>query len=144
MPEGRFPYGKLVKYPRMGPEDVAIWERFIALNPNYFDTVDYDYNVGRGADLPNPTSDAVVGNYNFLTQKRVDCIGYRANEVTLVEVKPRASLGALGQIIGYRELFVRGNPTVSVDRLMIITDMCDGDMETVAKAQGIQVICVNR
>lgn len=144
MPQGRFPYGKLSKYPRMGPEDAAIWERFIVLNPNYFETVDYDYNVGRGANIPNPSEDSIVGNYNFLTQKRIDCIGYRENETTLVEVKPRASLSALGQVIGYKELFLRDNPGIAVDRLMIITDICDGDMETVAKAQGIQVICVNR
>jgi len=49
MIDGRFPYKHLAKYPHLKPEDIQVWEEFIAQNPKHFLTCDYDVCVGDGA-----------------------------------------------------------------------------------------------
>lgn len=130
---GRFEYKLLAKYPHMKPGDVAIWERFIKANPGYFETVDYDVNVGEGAPFDTTLNNLAGADVGALYLKKIDVVGYNKNGITLIEVKPSAGLTALGQVNGYYELYLEHiKPTEKVS-LAVLTDVETPDIKNVAK-----------
>lgn len=130
---GRFPYGTLAKYPHMKPGDVEIWERFLDANPEYFDSVDYDLLVGEGADFDTDLGLPSGGNAQALYKKKVDVVGYRTGEIWLIEIRPRASPLALGQVAVYDELY--RDEHKGPDRVVnaVLTDTIMPDVENIAK-----------
>ena len=132
----------LAKYPHMAPQDVPIWTRFLASYGPRFTGIDYDVRVGKGitppADLPEPyASDAIL-----LTQKRIDAVGYTPTAIWVIEVKPEASISALGQILTYTDLFRASrkpdHPVLSV----IVCETIDADILPIFKRQGITLLTV--
>lgn len=119
---GRFKYKKLAKYPHMKPYDVAIWERFIDGNLDFFDSVDYDVCIGKGADfLPDDYSTA-DGRENRLYQKKIDVVGYKGEEVWIIELKPSAGMHSLGQILTYKHL---SKDILALNRQQTLAVICE-------------------
>ncbi|KKM76710.1 hypothetical protein LCGC14_1377440 [marine sediment metagenome] len=124
---GQFNYELRHKYPHLIGEDSVIWQRFISKYPHRFSTVDYDVHVGRGVDT-GPISDSNSKRYwAELTKKRIDIVGFKDNLITIIEVKKRATLFTLGQVLGYRFLYLRDNPEIPLVRSLIICSMIDQD-----------------
>src|SRR5690349_2056741 len=102
-----FKYEKRYKYPHMKPADVAIWERFIEKNPDAYDTVQYDFNVG---DAP-PFNPLINGeedlNQDALYRLKIDVVGKKGNIIDIIELKPKAGPSTIGQVKGYRTLCIR-------------------------------------
>ena len=139
---GRFPYQKLASYPHMKPEDVGIWERFLAKYPDYFQRCDYDVKVGQGRMPEFRQTENMEKGWRDLTQKKIDVVGYNGENVCIVEVKPNARANALGQMWMYDELYKADfNPKGRVHNL-IITDREDTDTMNVAKSGDIEIIIV--
>lgn len=139
---GRFRYGKLANYPHMKPEDVAIWERFLAAYPNYFETCDYDVAVGAGRMPAEPQAENDARGWAALTRKKIDVVGYTKDFIAVIEVKPRARANALGQVWMYDELYREDYQTNLPVRNIIITDDIDPDTLKVAKTGDIEMIAV--
>ncbi len=127
---GKFNYEVRHKYPHLIGEDIQVWTRFILKFPDKFDTVDYDVKVGKGAStdpLPDKTSKQYWAS---LTKKRIDVIGYKNYYVTIVEVKKRAGLFTLGQILGYKFLYLREHKVrLPVDTLVICSSIDQDDID---------------
>lgn len=141
MPE-RFKYEKRPSYPNMRPEDVALWERFIAQQPGAYNEVAYDVLVGSPPDfdtnvIPGEASDDVR-----LYKKKIDVVGYFNAGVDIIEIKPRASASALGQVTGYRLLYMRDISAIPSPRPVIITDVARLDMPALATTMGIMLVVV--
>lgn len=128
---GRFPYEPRRKYPHMLGEDVVIWERFIEKYPDRYDSVDYDWRVGRGMELDADWEENVKRMATAITQKRIDAVGWNGDDVTIIEVKKSVSIGTLGQILGYRSLFVKEFPNFSVPKLLVVCESMGFDDKTV-------------
>jgi len=136
----RLPYTKRRKYPRLRPEDVAIWERFINKNPAFYESVEYDFKVGKGRDYPPHYGHNIQKGAIFHSKKRIDVIGYRGYEIHIIEIKPKASGNALGQVVEYITLYAdeyHGNETLVP---VIITDIAHPDTERVASRMGIRIL----
>lgn len=142
MTHGRFWFTKLAKYPHMKPADVAVWERFIQENRDAFERVDYDFHVGEGADFLPTGEDTPDGRENRLYQRKIDVVGYRGNEVTLIEVKPSADMAALGQIQTYGELYAKGNFSQFEPILLVVAGKIMVEMKDVYQAKGVEVVIV--
>ena len=132
MPDGRFKFELLAKYPHMKPGDVAIWERFIKANPDYFTSVDYDVNVGEGAAFDTALNNLEGQSVAALYYKKIDVVGYKDNKITLIEVKPAAGLTALGQINSYYELYIDKFKPASQPEIAVLTDQITPDIQNVA------------
>ncbi len=134
------PYEKRYRYPHMAPLDVAIWERFITANTDIFEVVSYDVPVGEGAGFDTLVNPATGGDVNKLYQRKIDVVGRKNGMFFVVEVKPRASTSAIGQVKGYVTLFKRdytiNEPVVPI----IVTDSLLPEMELLAKSEGVQLI----
>ncbi|KKL12410.1 hypothetical protein LCGC14_2536030 [marine sediment metagenome] len=127
---GKFNYEKMRKYPHMIGEDTDVWNRFMLRFPNRFDTVDYDIHVGHGAKIFD-IEDVKSQNYwTQLTKKRIDVIGYKNSTITIIEVKNRVGLYTLGQILGYRFLYLREYPEqLNVKTLILCSKIDQDDMD---------------
>ena len=138
----RFLYQKLPKYPHLAPEDVKIWERFITAYPVYFERVDYDLKVGTPRAYPEAPNDKIKEDLEYLSRKRIDVVGYRGNEIHIIELKPRASFEAIGQIIGYTELFLPFVKPENSISMVLITDTEIPDIAELCFKKGIQYFIV--
>ena len=124
---GKFNYGKLPKYPHLLGEDIPIWDRFILLHPGKFDTVDYDIHVGIGADFIPEGDDNFNSQWRNLNKKRIDVIGWKNQQPTIIEVKKRVTLSTLGQVLGYRILFKKERPDIPSPALLIVCESIGPD-----------------
>jgi hypothetical protein len=115
-------YKQLLKFPHLGPEDEAIWRKFIEQNPSEYSTVEYDVRVGEGRDYSEHPNDEYKADMIHLSKKRIDVIGFKLDEVHIIELKPKASLSAIGQVLCLKELYKRQNKTSLKIKPVIITD----------------------
>ncbi|MQY79686.1 MAG: hypothetical protein GH151_10915, partial [Bacteroidetes bacterium] len=88
-------------------DDIVVWESFMEQYPGKFETVDYDFRVGRGSETPEDLGEEFNRMAKMLSQKRIDVIGWVDENPTIIEIKTRVGLSALGQILGYKTLFMR-------------------------------------
>lgn len=139
---GKFNYTVRHKYPHLIGEDSSVWDRFILKYPEKFDTVDYDVHVGKGADTDIIPRLEEKRYWADLTKKRIDVIAYKDNFVTIIEVKKRVSLATLGQILGYKFLYLREHPEISVLSTLIVCSAIDQDDKDVLGHHGINFVVV--
>lgn len=136
---GRFVYGPRYKYPHMTGQEKEIWERFMNLNPGFFVTVDYDWRVGQGMDVPFPVEDNILRMAKMLSQKRIDVVGWNDDKPTIVEVKRRVGIQTLGQVLGYQVLFERDFPNIIKPKLMVVCEIIESDDQDILTKYKIPV-----
>jgi hypothetical protein len=138
----RFQPELLAKYPHMAPQDVPVWERFLATEAARFTGIDYDVRVGQGI-TPSPETDpAIARDAVLLTQKRIDAVTFGPDEIWIIEVKPEASISALGQLLTYTDLFIASRKPDLPVRSVLICETIDRDMAQIFKKHNITVIQV--
>ena len=105
--EPRFGPEKLSKYPHMFPRDIEIWDRFIEKYASDYLGFDYDLKVGSGRDYSLEQDEMMRRGAFINSKKRIDAVGYQSEQITIFEVKPDASAGAIGQAIAYATLYAK-------------------------------------
>lgn len=129
-------------YPHLMPEEIPIWERYLAkFDPDY-DHLDYDVKVG----TPVPLADNVPNNIremsDTLTTKRIDVVGWRMGKPQVIEIKSVVGMKALGQAITYPILLgellsLREPPSV-----LVIGETAVPDMERIFKMAEIELVMI--
>src|SRR5579864_6652767 len=94
-----------LQYPGMPKPESDITRAWIRKYGQVYDRLDFNAKLGQGAEIQPGISDATAAQFTALTKKRADIIAYKANTVDILEVKPRMSLSALGQLLGYQHLW---------------------------------------
>lgn len=141
MPE-TYPFEKRHWYPHMMPYDVAIWERFIEQFPDAYDHVQYDVKVGTPPEFDTVVHAPTGGDAINLYKKKIDVVGYKGDQIDIIELKPHAGASALGQIHGYGILYkAEFSPPVE-PKLIVITDQLMPDMGLLAHTMGVQLVVV--
>lgn len=139
---GRFKYGKRLYYPHMIDVDKAVWNRFVDKFPELFETVDYDFRVGKGSTAPMGFDENMSRMVTMLSQKRIDVIGWVDDQPTIIEVKNRVGLSTLGQVLGYKILFEREFSNFLVPETMVVCARISFDDHIVLKTNNIPVFVV--
>lgn len=139
---GQFNYEYRYKYPHLIGEDTEVWSRFVLKFPEKYDTVDYDVKVGSGANTDPIIDEGSKQYWATLTKKRIDVIGHKNDFVTIIEVKKRASLFTLGQILGYRFLYLKEHPELHMVKTLIICESINQDDVNVLSHYGIDFVIV--
>ena len=139
---GRYKFERRRKYPHMIGEDKIIWNRFIEKFPDRFETVDYDWRVGKGQD-PNPDwPENMKRMVTMLSQKRIVVIGWLGDSPTIIEVKKRVGLSTIGQVMGYRALIKREFKQFEHTKVLVICEIINSDDRYALLNQDIPVIVV--
>lgn len=133
---------KLGKYPHFVRDDAAIWERYLSRFGHTFDYFWYDVRVGRGADHPAIWEKKWADAWWNLTAKRIDVVGFRPQEIVIIEVRTNAGVGAIGNLIAYQDLFIADYHPEKAVKLMLITNRYDHDLAAVCAKQGIEYVIV--
>jgi len=120
-------------------DEKLVWERYIDRYPGKFETVDYDFRVGKGVNIEGETGEPWPRMAKMLSQKRIDVIGWVGDSPTIIEVKKRVGLSALGQVLGYRILFMKDLKHFPEPKLLIICQMISDDDHVVLEGSNIPV-----
>ncbi len=127
------------RFPGMMPRDILVWRAWLRLHEKDFDRFDYNIRVGTGFD-PGPSWPPEQRRNAILnTQKRVDAVGYLGPLATVFEVKDRAGLSALGQIIGYRSLWARTFPGQVLPKFVIVSARPAFDLAEIVAANDVRL-----
>ncbi len=137
-----FPYEKRYKYPHMKPKDIAIWERFIEKYPNAYKSVQYDFNVGDPPPFDPTGTNGEDLNQDALYRLKIDVVGRTESEYHIIELKPRADASAIGQLEGYKALYLRDEIPDMPLVLVIITDFLMPNIKYLCDQKGIKLFVV--
>ncbi len=92
-------------YPHMLAEDRDIWTKFLEKTDLEIEKVWYDVHCGLGLPVPGGSQSMEYKISQGVTRKRIDVVCTVKSEIWIIEIKPHANMGALGQIITYEKLF---------------------------------------
>ena len=137
-----FPYHTLPKYPHMKPADVLIWERFIEKFPDAYNACQYDFEVGDPPPFNPLMDDGEDLNQDILYRLKIDVVGHSNKGVDIIELKPKAGPSSIGQVKGYRALYLRDEAPHGETSAVIITDTLMPNMEYMAKVEGVKIVVV--
>lgn len=129
-------------YPHMMPKDIGIWERFIMTYPGYFDECQYDVLVGSVPDFADPAKDPSNAGLDTLYRRKIDVVGWKDGQPYIVEVKPRAGTHAVGQVLGYIQLYERDYKPAVAPKPILLTDTKQEDIQIIADKYGVKLIVV--
>lgn len=136
------PYQIQTRYPHMAEADTIIWSRYVQRYPKSFEAVAYDVPVGEGAAFDTVVNPATGGDIKKLYQRRIDVLALKDGQYYVIEVKPRASTAAIGQVKGYIKLLARDQPEYASARALIITDSLMPEMEFLTRDEGVAIVVV--
>ena len=128
--------------PHMRPGEVALFRRFLRLDPLPDSEYTFDLHLGRGGPTDPNWPPWLRAMATRLTQKRVDVIAHNPSGWWLLEMKVRAGPGAVGQLLTYRNLFRQAFPDRQPLHLAIVADRNAFDMTTTYAQFAIRLFLV--
>lgn len=129
-------------YPHMKPRDKEIWDRFIAKHPDAYLECQYDFHVGDPPPFNTLMDDDEDLNQDALYRLKIDVIGHKPDQVDIIEVKPDAGPSTIGQVKGYKALFVRDEQPGGKVGMVIVTDKERPNMAYLCKVEGVRLVIV--
>lgn len=128
-----------LQFPGMPKPESDVAMLWLQRHGRNYDRIEFNVRLGEGAVPPPGLDPVIVEMTRKVTQKRADIVAWLGDDVTIIEAKIRAGLGAVGQLAGYRELFVRDNNPPRPPRLMVIAKFADPDVQYVFQQSGIDL-----
>lgn len=129
-------------YPHMLAEDTEVWSKYLASPLVPIRELWYDVHVGAGIPLPADASDMDKRIAAGISRKRIDVVAAIGGGFWVIEVKPRANMVALGQIITYSRLFMLEYAPTGEVWPVIVCDNADDDLLDEFDELGVAVIVV--
>lgn len=88
-------------YPHFAKRDAPVWTRYLDLNADRFDAFAYDVALG-GATVPEAMgTEEERRGWQYVTALKIDAVGLTPERVWIFEVRPEATVSALGSVITY-------------------------------------------
>lgn len=125
----------------LSPAEQRLWRRY-RLSIGLPDGTQSMFNVrlGEGSPAPDQVEDNMRADWKALTQRRADVILlFPDGGIALYEIKPRASLGAIGQLRAYATLIV-AELRRPVTRMLLLCGQSDPETTSLIEVEGIEVL----
>jgi hypothetical protein len=123
-------------------EDTEVWTEFLKQWPWRIDEVWYDVKVGAAAVLADKSDVMLYKIAVGVTRKRIDVVCRVKRNFWIVEIKPYAGYVAFGQVIMYRDLFVREYEIAGYAQPVVVCFEVDPDLLPEFNAAGVSVLTV--
>jgi hypothetical protein len=118
--------------------DVAVWERWLQKHAETVEAVAYDTACGGLIpDDPESTPEQLTG-YRYTTAQKIDVLLREGAGIWVVEIKPIASLTAIGGAIGYPLVLARDEPALELAGGGIICELLPDDIAYLCEALKIR------
>lgn len=131
------------RFPHMSVKDSAVWTAFLATRFVKIDRVMYDVALGGKAAKKVVNGQELVPMWKTLVSKRVDAVVWSGGEVWTCEVKPVASMSALGQALTYQFLWNAEKRTQQKARACVVCARIDDDVEEVLSSYNVLTFAVS-
>jgi len=125
------------RYKHLLPREVAIWDAYLAEFGLPAGEVNYDVHL---APVDPAWPAWMIVMVHALSTHRVDVVVERPDEVIIIEIKTRAGMGAVGQLVGYEALWLQQFGTDRPVRLVCVCEGMEADMQTVFTFYEIVVV----
>jgi hypothetical protein len=122
----------------MAPREVIIFQQWQKVHGAEYDRFDYNVRIGNGTDPGPQYTDADRAMYIANTQKRIDAVGWKGAQPTIIEVKDRATASCMSQLITYAALWPITFPGTPTPVLLLVTNRFSADMQLVLDRAGIK------
>lgn len=99
------------KFPGLLPEEILVLRAWLALHQAEYDRFDYNMRIGQGTDPGDAYSPEVRRQAILNTQLRIDAVGYKGTQPSIIEVKRRTTPSNVGQILTYDSVWRKEFPT---------------------------------
>lgn len=132
----------IARYPHMLPEERRIWSKFITGKERNYLKLTYDLHLGYGVFPPYDASPQLKAVIESTSKKRVDAIGESVNQITIFEVKPRGGMSAMGQLLTYKDLFIKEYHPSKPIKLALVCERLEPDVSSTLQANGIEIFIV--
>lgn len=132
------------RFPHMGPADSRVWQAHLTLQSVPSGRLDYDVRLGGvGAELVDREHEHFP-MWLTLLKKRIDVVVHYENAVKLIEVKPIAGFSALGQALGYCDLWEREKGSKPKPVPCVCCAIVDPDLTPTFERYGVLVYALPR
>jgi len=121
-------------------EDTEVWTKFLQAEFVVLKRVWYDVRVGQSALGVRPVDEMDQKIAAGLTRKRIDVVASVEGGLWVIEVKPRANMYAVGQVITYQRLFEQEYISPGQIVPVIICDAYDEDLVDEFDELGVLVL----
>lgn len=138
----RFPFQPLTHYPHLMEKEAQIWHRFVTQNPAWAQEADYDVTTGEPDVLPEGTPEYTQEDWKYLRSWKIDVVAIKDGIHYVIEVRPRAALGAIGEIISKAAMYQEENPDLPEVEAVIITDEERPNMRKLTSERDIGYIII--
>ena len=130
------------KYPHMFPLDIAIWERFLDTYGNLYKGFYYDVLCGKEVEMLPNWEESYRKDAYILSKLRIDAIGEREGTLDLIEVKPRGNSASIGQLLTYKEHYIKEYQPQMPVRPVLVVEEIDPNVIPLTEIHGIAYIVV--
>jgi hypothetical protein len=127
-------------YPHMAKRDAEVWSKFLARRAEEFLGFAYDVAVG-GSTISTPDlPQAEIDGWRYNTALKIDVCGIQAARTWIIEVKPDATVSAVGAAIVYTMVCEREQVFDGELVPAIVCGFCHKDVLWAARKLGVEVI----
>ncbi len=117
-----------VKYAHLGKHEERIWDAYVDQFGLPDGRISYDVRLGDGAPVDPGWPNWMKAMVRALSQKRVDVIAEERFRITIFEIKRRAGLSCLGQLLGYEALMFKQDGGWKPVTLVAVCEDIEPDM----------------
>ena len=121
-------------------EDTAVWTRFLESGDIKVDEVWYDVHVGLPVLLPVGADSLVKRIADGVTRKRIDVVAIVDSVYWVIEIKPLATMFAMGQVLVYDRLFEAEFEPELEAWPVLVCDTVDEDVIPECERLGVVVV----
>lgn len=126
-------------YPHLMPDDIPVWERFLAEHEADYDHLEYDVRVGEGRpapiDFPEPLRHMALD----LSRRRIDAVGFTSATIDIIEITRLIDLKAVGQVIAYPVLYRQTYLPLQALRSVLVGEKYNTDIQPVLDQTNVTV-----
>jgi len=102
----------------------------------------YNVPIGKGTEADTAMPAHLKAMHYRNSQRKVDAIMQAGALTTIIEVKERAQLGSVGQLLGYQHLYEQEHPGSGSPDMLLLTARLSPGVKEVAERYGIKVVVV--
>lgn len=132
-----------VKYPHLGKHEERIWDAYVEEFGLPDGRITYDTRLGEGAPVDPGWPEWMKAMVRVLSQKRVDVIAEARFSIIIFEIKRRAGLSCLGQLLGYEALMFKQKAGWKPVTLVAVCEEIEPDMLDTFDFYKVQVVVVD-
>ena len=121
----------------MLPAEIDVWRAWLRLHQAEYDRFDYNARVGPGFDPGGGVPDYIRQMSIKNTKKRIDAVAWAGSQPLIVEVKVRAGLSSIGQILGYRVHWRLENPHAPPPKMLLVANRLAEGVQEVLQAHDV-------